>query len=78
MSAPVGTPPDLAIYLAQLELRLAALEEARSPLPAFACSQANLPSAAQYINCVVRVTDLNILAASDGATWRRQDTGAAI
>ena len=78
MSAPVGLAPSLAAYLESLEVRLAALEGALSPLPAFVCAQALLPDPARHINCVVRVADLNILAASDGVNWIRQDTGAAI
>jgi hypothetical protein len=78
MSAPAGTRPELALWLEQLEIRLGALETAQSPMPVYACTQAQLPAAAAYLNCVVRVSDLNILAASDGTNWRRQDTGAAI
>ena len=76
MSAPAGLAPDLALHLERLEMRLAILEGALSPAPVYACAKAALPPAAAFINCVLRITDLNILAASDGANWIRQDTGA--
>ena len=44
----------------------------------FAVTQAKLPPAASYPQCVALVSDLNILAHSDGVHWIRQDTGAVI
>jgi len=52
------------------------LEGGMSPQPVFTCTKALLPAAETFINCVVRVADLNILAVSDGSNWIRQDTGA--
>lgn len=79
MPIPTGQiPPALADYLGDLEARVAALENPGLPVPAFACTTANMPSAATYIGCVLRNTTLNILAHSDGTNWRRQDTGAVI
>lgn len=48
------------------------------PHPVFAIASTSLPPAADYPSAVVRATDLNILVVSDGASWRRQDTGAAV
>lgn len=48
------------------------------PKRVFACAEASLPSAAAFTHCVVKVTDLDILAVSNGTDWIRQDTGAAI
>jgi len=78
LTIPAGIDPSLALHLQQVEERLTTLESPMSPRPLYACTAAELPAAASFLNCVVRVTDLNILAASDGASWRRQDTGAAI
>jgi|DEB3_MinimDraft_2_1074329.scaffolds.fasta_scaffold02288_4 hypothetical protein len=63
-------------YLTGLEARVSILEEPASPKPVYACLQANLPTAADFINCVVYVTDLKRLAHSDGTNWKRADTGA--
>ena len=49
-----------------------------APTPVFAVSQAGLPPAAAYPQTLVLVTDLNILAHSDGAQWIRQDTGGVV
>ena len=76
MTLPLGVDPRLAIHLEQLEVRLAALEGGLNPRPVYACAKASLPPAAAFLNCVVHITDLNILAASDGVNWIRQDTGA--
>jgi hypothetical protein len=78
MPVPLGTTPDLAEYLAEVEARVALLEEPQSPGPVFACTTANMPAAASYPNCVLKNTTLNILAVSDGTSWIRQDTGAVI
>lgn len=48
------------------------------PRPVYSCTTANMPPAADYTNCVLRNTTLNILAVSDGTNWIRQDTGATI
>jgi len=49
-----------------------------APTPLFAVAAARLPPAASHPQTLVLVTDLNILAHSDGAHWIRQDTGAVI
>lgn len=79
MPAPVGLlPPEVIAYLDDLERRLAELEGPNSPKPLFACLKAALPAAADFPNCFAYVTDTKITVASDGAAWRRQDTGAPI
>ena len=49
-----------------------------TPGALFAVAQAGLPPAASYPQTLVLVTDLNILAHSNGINWIRQDTGAVI
>lgn len=78
MTAPLGTPPQLADYLQDLENRLAVLELPNSPTLVFPCLKADLPDAVSNIDRIARVTDTNILVASDGVHWVRQDTGAPI
>lgn len=79
MPVPVGKlDPEIAAYLQELEDRLALREQAAGPFPVYACATAGMPAAADYLNCVLRNTTLNILAVSDGSGWVRQDTGAYI
>lgn len=66
----------LQMWLEQAEQRLAQLETPQGPTPVYACTKANLPTAASFINCIVRITDLDILAHSNGVNWLREDTGA--
>lgn len=76
---PVG--PDagaLAPLLSEMRDAIQELLNPTFPHPVFAIASTSLPPAADYPSCVVRATDLNILVVSDGTTWRRQDTGAAI
>lgn len=79
MPVPVGqVPPQVAEYLSGLEVRIAALEGADGPKQVFASTTANLPDPADFFQCVLLDTTLNILAVSDGSDWIRQDTGAPI
>jgi hypothetical protein len=79
MPAPVGqVPPNVASYLDDLEARIMRLEDPQQPVPVPAYTTALMPAASSFMNCVLRNTTLNILAASDGTNWRRQDTGAII
>lgn len=55
-----------------------ALQFPQSPSPVFATRSDQLPPAEQWPNCVLRITDLDILAVSNGTRWIRQDTGAPI
>lgn len=81
MPAPVqGIAPELRAYLAALEERLAALETPAGFQPAFVTKAALLTSAnaAQAAGRWAILSDLSTLAWSDGAHWRRADTGAVI
>jgi hypothetical protein len=57
---------------------VSALQAPGAPTALFAVAKAGLPPAAAHPSSLVLVTDLNILAHSDGANWIRQDTGAVI
>lgn len=65
-------------YLEGLERRVSNLESPKEPGVVYACPKANLPPAASFINAVVRVSDTNILVASDGTNWINQHTGLAV
>lgn len=74
--------PQIAGEIAPLlsELREAVMEllQPTQPHVVYACATAEMPPAAAYPNAVLRNSTLNILAVSDGVSWIRQDTGAAI
>ena len=57
---------------------IAQLQRPGQPVPVYAVTSTQLPPAADWPDGVLRVSDLNILAVSDGVAWIRQDTGAAI
>lgn len=57
---------------------IAQLQRPGQPVAVYAVPSSDLPPAADWQNGVLRVSDLNILAVSDGVAWIRQDTGAAI
>lgn len=74
---PQGSEP-LRKFLTELERQVQALQQPNQPGAVYACVKLKLPPAANFINCTARVTDTNILVASDGVHWIRQDTGAPI
>jgi len=80
MLSPVGpgVPEAVRAVLKSFHDALSALAAPGAPTPLFAASAAGLPPAADHPQTLVLVTDLNILAHSDGAHWIRQDTGAVI
>lgn len=80
MLVPVGpaAPEALRPLLKSLHDAVLGLLAPAAPSPLFAVAQAALPPAAAHSQSLVLVTDLNILAHSDGAHWIRQDTGAVI
>ena len=49
-----------------------------APTPVFAAPAAGLPPAAEHPQTLALVSDLNILAHSDGTHWIRQDTGGVV
>lgn len=55
-----------------------ALQTPQGPTPVFSISSDDLPPASDWPSCVVRVSNLDVLAVSNGSAWIRQDTGAAI
>lgn len=55
-----------------------ALQQPQQPVTVAAVARVELPPAANWPNGVLRISDLNILAVSDGSAWIRQDTGAPI
>lgn len=57
---------------------IALLQRPGQPVAVYAVPSSQLPPAANWPDGVLRVSDLNILAVSDGVAWIRQDTGAAI
>lgn len=77
---PLGpeAPAGLRALLADLSEAVRAWRAPGAPTAVYACVAAQLPPAATWPNTVVLVSDLNILAHSDGSHWIRQDTGAAI
>lgn len=48
------------------------------PMAAYTTTAAKLPPARDYPNTIIRLSDLNTLATSDGVAWRRVDTGATL
>lgn len=80
MLSPIGpgTPEALRGVLKTFHDALLALMTPGAPTPLFAVAQAGLPPAAAHPQTLALITDLNILAHSDGAHWIRQDTGAVI
>ncbi len=73
---PADAPQALQAYLMDVDTRLRALETPDKPVPVLPVSE--LPPAASWPSCVVRYTPLDVLAVSNGTSWIRQDTGAAI
>ena len=73
-----GIPEAFHAILTSIHDAIRDLQTPAEPKPVFAIVQAKLPPAAAYPQCVVLVSDLNILAHCDGAHWIRQDTGAVI
>jgi len=80
MLSPIGPaiPEAFHAVLKSIHDAIRELETPQAPKPVYACVQAKLPPAASYGQCLALVTDLNVLAHSDGAHWIREDTGAVI
>jgi len=77
---PVGpdVPAALAPLLTSMRDAIMELFTPTEPRSAFPTLEADLPPAAAWPSTVVLVTDLNVLAHSDGSDWIRADTGAPI
>jgi hypothetical protein len=80
MLTPIGPaiPEPFHAVLKSIHDAIRGLETPQAPKPVYACAQAKLPPAASYAQCVALVSDLNVLAHSDGIHWIREDTGAVI
>lgn len=77
---PVGpdVPPGLAPLLNSMRDAIMELFTPTEPRSVYPTLEASLPPAAAWPSTVVLVTDLNVLAHSDGSDWIRADTGAPI
>lgn len=73
-----GVPEAVRAVLKTFQDAIEGLLAPGAPAPLFATASAALPPAADHPQSLVLVTDLNILAHSDGVHWIRQDTGAVI
>ena len=73
-----GVPEALRATLMSFHDALRGVVVPGAPTALFAVAQAGLPPAASYPQTLVLVSDLNILAHSNGINWIRQDTGAVI
>lgn len=73
-----GIPEALRTTLMSFHDTLGGLIVPGAPTALFAVVQAGLPPASSYPQTLVLVSDLNILAHSNGINWIRQDTGAVI
>ena len=73
-----GIPDAFHAVLKSIQDAIRDLQTQAEPKPVFTVAQAKLPPAASYRNCFVLVSDLNLLAHSDGTHWLREDTGAVI
>jgi len=80
MLSPIGpgVPEALRGVLKTFHDALLSMISPAAPTPLFSASQAALPPAAEHPRTVVLVSDLNILAHSDGVHWIRQDTGGVV
>jgi hypothetical protein len=68
----------LQAWATSIEQRLGAPTQPGSPAPLYACTKAALPAAASFLNCAAFLTDLNIVAVSNGAHWLNAGTGAVV
>ena len=80
MLTPIGPeiPAALQAVLKSIHDAIRELQAPEEPKPLFAVAQAKLPPAASYPLCLALVSDLNLVAHSDGTHWIREDTGAVI
>lgn len=72
------TGDQLGPWFQEIASRLSALETKQGPSQMFATVKSALPAAASFYNCGAFLTDLGVLAVSDGSHWRNAGTGAVI
>lgn len=77
---PIGpdVPGEIARLLTNFRDALVELQAPGEPSPLYTTTQADLPPADDWTDCVLRVSDLDVLAHSNGTDWIRADTGAPI
>lgn len=75
---PPGPAANVNQVLQSLYDAVSQLQQPDHPSAVCAVTQAKLPPASDWPQCVVLVSDLGVLAASNGSAWIRQDTGASI
>jgi hypothetical protein len=78
MIRPVDPTSADAALLNEMRDAILRLENPMQPVRLWSATTASMPPAANWTNCALLNTTLNILAVSDGTNWIRQDTGAAI
>ena len=84
MAAPIlaaGKPvtgDQLGVWFAEIQARLSALETPQGPTPLYAVVRAGLPEASSFYNCAAFVSDLGVVAVSNGGHWLNAGTGAVI
>ena len=71
-------PEEMRPLLSEILDVVRALKAPGAPNAVFACASTALPPPKAWRQCLALVTDLNILAHSDGSHWIRQDTGGVI
>lgn len=76
--APVDPRQDPRPFFQAVVDAIMQLQQPGQPVFVYAVAATDLPPAANWPNGVLRVSDLDILAVSNGVAWIRQDTGAAI
>jgi hypothetical protein len=73
-----GIPPAMQQFAQEVAAAILALQQPLAPMPLCPVVSTAMPMADAYPQTLVLVTDLNILAHSDGSDWIRSDTGAPI
>jgi hypothetical protein len=72
------TGDQLGPWFQEIQSRLSALETPKRPMPLFATVKSALPPPASCFNCAALLTDLGVVATSNGANWLNAATGAVI
>lgn len=79
MKLPVPPPTaEHARFYSDVVAVLRSLMVPTGPLQLWGVDQADLPPAADSTACAVYVTDLDVIAVSNGTSWIRQDDGSAL
>lgn len=76
--APIDSRQDLRPFFQAVVDAITQLQQPGQPVLVYAVASADLPPAADWPNGVLWISNLDILAVSNGVAWIRQDTGAVI